>query len=87
MLVSFNRLALCNSVRKQICRKFLVALYFRTIVGLFCGSHKIDNFPGKITFFINGSVNSKRAHSPPPPAPRGICHFVLEKLQMPHGKA
>ena len=30
----------------------------------------------------NGSVNSKRAHSP-----SGICHFVLEKLQMPHGGA
>ena len=29
----------------------------------------------------NGSVNSKRAH------PLGICHFVLEKLQMPHGGA
>ena len=29
---------------------------------------------------FNSSVNSKRAHPPPPP---GICHFVLEKLQMP----
>ena len=28
----------------------------------------------------NGSVNSKRALPPPP----DICHFVLEKLQMPH---
>ena len=27
---------------------------------------------------FNSSVNSKRAHPPP-----GICHFELEKLQMP----
>ena len=31
----------------------------------------------------NCSVNSKRAH--PPWHLSGICHFVLEKLQMPHG--
>ena len=30
----------------------------------------------------NGSVNSKRAH--PPWHLSSICHFVLEKLQMPH---
>ena len=37
---------------------------------------------------VYGSVNSKRAHPPPPPGYlSGICHFVLEKLQMPHGGA
>ena len=35
-----------------------------------------------------GSVNSQRDHPPPPPGHlSGICHFVLEKLQMPHGGA
>ena len=44
--------------------KFLAALYFRTIFRLFCLDiekkifiatilHKIDNFPGKMTFFQN----------------------------------
>ena len=68
LVISLISLALCNSVRKSICRKFLVPVYFRTIFGLFCSDiiyhHKIDNFPGKITFFINGSVNSKHALSP-----------------------
>ena len=37
---------------------------------------------------VYGSVNSKRAQPPPPPGYlSGICHFVLEKLQMPHGGA
>ena len=53
--------------------------------------NKLHRFVGRfaIAFFdywsetlSNGSVNSKRALRPPP----GICHFVLEKLQMPHGK-
>ena len=42
-------------------------------------------------FILNGSVNSKHAHPHPPPPPSrhlsDICHFVLEKLQMPHGGA
>ena len=41
-------------------------------------------------FFLHyGSVNSQRAHSPPPHPGHlsDICHFVLEKLQMPHGGA
>ena len=33
-----------------------------------------------------GSVNSQGDH-PPPGHLSGICHFVLEKLQMPHGGA
>ena len=53
LVISLISLALCNSVRKSICRKFLVPVYFRTIFGLFCSDiiyhHKIDNFPGKIT--------------------------------------
>ena len=31
-----------------------------------------------------GSVNSKRAHPPPPP---DICHFVVKKPQIPHSGA
>ena len=40
-------------------------------------------------FILNGSVNSKHAHPPPPPSCHlsDICHFVLEKLQMPYGGA
>ena len=50
------------------------------------------NFNGNSFFFFHyGSVNSKRAHPPPPPPPPGhlwdICNFVLEKLQMPNGRA
>ena len=42
----------------------------------------------QLFFFHYGSVNSKRAHpSPPLLPPQGICHFVLETLQMPHGGA
>ena len=36
---------------------------------------------------IYGSVNFKRAAVLAPRALSGICHFVLEKLQMPHGGA
>ena len=39
--------------------------------------HKIDIFPGKITFSINGSVNSKRAHSSTPPPPDICLVFVI----------
>ena len=38
--------------------------------------HKIDIFPGKITFSINGSVNSKRAHSSTPPPPRTFVQYL-----------
>ena len=39
-------------------------------------------------FVLNGSVNSKHTHPPPPPPHLpDICHFILEKLQMPHGGA
>ena len=53
--------------------------------------NKLHGFVGRfaIAFFdywsetlSNGSVNSKRALRAPP----GNCHFVLEKLQMPHGR-
>ena len=53
--------------------------------------NKLHGFVGRfaIAFFdywsetlSNGSVNSKRALRSPP----GNCHFVLEKLQMPHGR-
>ena len=53
--------------------------------------NKLHGFVGRFAIALfdywsetlsNDSVNSKRAlHSPP-----GICHFVLEKLQMPHGR-
>ena len=32
-----------------------------------------------------GSVNSNRAHPPPPGHLSGICHFSKKMLQMPHG--
>ena len=53
--------------------------------------NKLHGFVGRfaIAFFdywsetlSNGSVNSKCALRSPP----GNCHFVLEKLQMPHGR-
>ena len=49
---------------------------------------KIDMERKPNIFILNGSVNSKHAHpSPPSRHLSDICHFVLEKLQMPHGGA
>ena len=43
----------------------------------------------QLFFFIMAqSIPSVPIRPPPlPPPPQGICHFVLETLQMPHGGA